>query len=498
MMEGKAGKKGGVSIFLCLVLAGALLVASACLQGVRMRQDDLAIRQALAVAADSAGSAYSAVLRDRFGHFCLPLPVNRERTRSVFLSALPDRLGGLPLSVRPVGNAFLPENIAGQALSYMQWRVPLAAILLQESRRTGPLLEGARTLRDIEAGTAPMLPDLTGDQVRQMVFALMNPGFPEVDIPWMREYGTPKAVPTRDPREEADPGEPRPDWDPAASDAASLLLAAATSLPGEERNGEEGARSLLDMIPSDSPVGILDGLLRGFLPESGADASGMLRWLQLRMFAASTMRSACDRVRDEAGLRPLRDLSGIPLEDRPSAWQYELEHLVAGRDSPEADRKAVEGELLSFRFSMHWTALLLVPEEYGVMRAASAALVLLVGSLSPTLVLSVDGVALLLCAARAYLLARDEVDRLLSGDRIPLLPESIAGYLSRHAWSGLPDPDIGYREWLSLRMAVLPEPLLLERIAFLYGTLVPEGAARGVSVVSRIRSIPVAYERRFP
>jgi hypothetical protein len=220
------------------------------------------------------------------------------------------------------------------------------------------------------------------------------------------------------------------------------------------------------------------------LPDSSDWLSGLSGWLDdlssgpkapltqkagLAEYCLAYLTTAVT-VRLEDGTRePLHTVRGLDLQELAQTRPAEIERIITGTREPDAARRQVKTDLIATRSLIHLAAIVADSGAMTVLRSKAAALAAVLAATTGIL-LEPDGIAYLLALSQAILRGHDDVDDLLRGQDIRLIPPSLLDQPLR----------VTYADHLRLMLLVLPTDTLLERIGHCIQQTFPQDYAAAI------------------
>ena len=468
---------GSLSIFFCIVLTALVTVMGTWLQAVRIRSLEADIARGLSAEVQVGLAGFDRTLFEQFGLFGFREPTTDS---DVFPDMVPALAGTCELSLKAERPLYNRPELQMQILRHMKARVPAVYLEVLASR----LKQLADCLPDRKPDT------LTPSSFRTACLPELNPGMQSLSSSDDASQVFSQSISVLDPVavSEGDTGlasilrgiMPVLDQKMVRGLADSLFGDLVSQLEDKllQTVRDQYRRYAADMlgIGQDKALTDLLGQMPDFLDPDSLSTLGK-RVDQLMTFATVPVYDKFClmeyglgyfiprvTIRSENGITgTLSTLDGRKMTDDLALRQGEIERLITGLDNTRAANLVVRMAIISMRSFIQLTALVLDETRMTALRTAAASLAAAIGVLSGGTVLFDPGLLTwVLAVGEALAAGYEDSQKLLDGKGVPVWPGK--GNINLQCW---------YQDYLRLLLLILPQSLLLERMARILETIVP-------------------------
>lgn len=419
-------KTGSISLFLCLLLSGILLVGSLLSAAAWLRSAELDLARALDSQVQVGLAAYDRAMLEQFGLLGLRL---EKIDRKVFAASLDPPLSDLPLQVSALAGLFSPDELERQIVGHMQGRLPF----LYLENLTG-YLSGWQAPDDSGAGflhrTGSMLGSLPLNETQRTSRGLFGGILGELQ-------------------------------EESALWLDGIYRRYAAQLIGSPADG--AIIRFFGLVPDlfdPADLAVVAAVFDNLLDMPAAPLYEKLCLVEYIMgyFIADV------RVARQGGTtRSLLTIDGRPKSDFPNTRQAEIEQIIFGLTKPDQAVAAFRMILISLRSVINLGAIIMDETQMAAFRSAALAICAAVAALtSGAVVVEPEIMTWLLAAGKALIDGWNDYNRLRRGEYVPLWPGDIGVEISLH-----------YSDYLRVFLLAQPRQLLLDRCAFQLRKVLP-------------------------
>jgi len=463
-MSGHLSKRGGLSVFLCLVLSAVILLIGTLAQAAQIRAAEHAVVRALDALIASSLANYERNLLE-FGLFAFSAD---GVDSTVFSSILPPSLRNLEPVVMPVSPLSQPDVLGHQIIRHMKGRLPAVYVQTLLTRisdsREGMLIPLNQALKTTSALPAEHKPDLGGKMV---IDTLGEKGFSDLFRQIFAD------LPVQELREAAGYV-----FGQDAKDLENKIVAQAEHTYRRYAVEYAGCKNSDTIDAAVQKSGWLDPVTLTRLGDTldqlvTFNTVPVYEKLCLIEYIAGYFRSGVDYMDQRA----IKTLTGKTFYSFPADRQLEVEQILTGKDNPKSAGTAAKTLLTGLRIAIHLLRILTDSKQYQELQSAAATisaslLVLSSGAaaIDPNLIL------ILLIMGKAIHGGMSDYAELKAGRSVAI-------------WPGKSSTQVGlyYLDYLRLMLLLIPRATLLERIGRLINRMFPETSYTGLWVSTKFR-----------
>ena len=458
-------KRGGISVFLCLVLSAVILFVGTLAQAAQIRAAEHAVVRGLDALISSTLANYERKLLE-LGLFAFSADgVDSD----VFSSTLPLSLRNLESIIVPISPLGQPDVLDHQIIRHMKARLPAvyARMLLTRitDNRNGLLVPFNQALQTTSALPAEQKPDLVGKIIvdmsgRKGFSDLFRQIFDDLSSKELRQavghvFGE------------------------GAEDLGNRIITQVEQTYRQYAVEYAGCKNS-DTI--DSAVGKSGWLDPVTLTRLGDTLDQIFKFntvpvyekLCLIEYVTGYFRSGVDYMDQKA----IKTLTGKVFHSFPTDRQFEVEQILTGKDNPRSAGSAAKTLLTGLRIAIHLLRILTDSKLYQEIRSIASAISasLLVLS-SGAAVIDSNLILILLIMGKAISGGMSDYAELAAGRSVAIWPDKSSTNV-----------DLYYLDYLRLMLLLIPRTTLLERISRLINRMFPEISYTGLKVSTEFRN----------
>lgn len=459
----KYSRKGSLSLFLCIVLAGLILVLSGWLQAALMRRAEAELSQAMAAQLNVSLATYD---RDLFSRFGLLAFTASDLDRHVLQNSLPVEMKRCPLVLTEEECLTDPIVLDQQMVRCMKASVP--GIWLDSFKRCKVdssfafSNQTASAKSDFHSGAMTGFSDLfqsafsglTGSLINQTANHLFSQAIPELDHDFLEEMNQ--------------------QYRQFAAQKAGVRSSSVIS----ELLG--GLPDFLNPVSLTRMAASLECLFDFSTPPL-YEKLCVVEYLTTHL-----TRQATGRMID-GHWKPLKTPDGRSMTDLINARPHEIERIITGLEDADCAAKTVRFLLVSVRSLFNLAAILSNETQMAAIRATAVAIATAAAAASlGTILIEPEAVAYLIASSKALSAGISESERLIKGYGVRFWPGE-----KQIEWT------LWYDDYLRLFLSGLPRSTLVLRFSQILIQLYPEPLYTKVRVQTRFAGRDYAAERGY-
>lgn len=457
MYPRKNGRRGGITVFLCIILSVLIIIETIFISGSYQRKREVILTEAVSHQVEQILSQFD---RDALNWYGIYVLDNVTADHAVF-DRMTDSMDGFEFSYH------LTDQMNND---------DLRAAVSEFMRLRGLAFEGTALLDRLNIS----LSQLTGTD------ANLSVGVASV-LPTLKEYvKNRKAF--------------------AAAITALQILCNTLGIGGKMKDFldfmdelsdvfEEHGSAALQIGDSSVVVSVFDpacisSLTSAFDQYLDADLPSAVDRLLINEYAAFSFDSRVKKYESDNGMEPETNILGIPFSDIHGQNQCDLEYLLVGASRPIDNTFVASGLLIGTRLLLNMSAFLMDSTKRTVALGIAEVLSLLISIISlGTVIIEPHAIEYFILFIMAYIQSVTDSLKLVNGLSVPL-------FYNKKVTDTLGDfSDTNYRDYFRLFLLFVPEEQLLSRMRIvmgkdcgdLYTGLEAEGSLSGSSYIVKRR-----------
>lgn len=431
MYPRKNGRRGGITVFLCIILSVLIIIETIFISGSYQRKSEVILTEAVSHQVEQILSQFD---RDALNWYGIYVLDNVTADHAVF-DRMTDSMDGFEFSYH------LTDQMNND---------DLRAAVSEFMRLRGLAFEGTALLDRLNIS----LSQLTGTD------ANLSVGVASV-LPTLKEYvKNRKAF--------------------AAAITALQILCNTLGIGGKMKDFldfmdqlsdvfEEHGSAALQIGDSSVVVSVFDpacisSLTSVFDQYLDADLPSAVDRLLINEYAAFSFDSRVKKYESDNGMEPETNILGIPFSDIHGQNQCDLEYLLVGASRPIDNTFVASGLLIGTRLLLNMSAFLMDSTKRTVALGIAEVLSLLISIISlGTVIIEPHAIEYFILFIMAYIQSVTDSLKLVNGLSVPL-------FYNKKVTDTLGDfSDTNYRDYFRLFLLFVPEEQLLSRMRIVMG-----------------------------